>query len=180
MNTDLNRQQSAIGNLPFSNRTGVVMGGEDVPSDLQSLVSSSILKKSIPSLNTNHLSKAATENANDDQTQTSKNPGLPFDEEAKLVYGVVFSLRNMVQKLAGNVHVTCPHYTHKSYIYPFHFPDDRKFETGPQNVMEDCLAGLCELSQWIPATRRNVSKVMVYKSAGSGPSAILAWVIGAA
>ncbi|GAA97052.1 uncharacterized protein L969DRAFT_611493 [Mixia osmundae IAM 14324] len=26
---------------------------------------------------------------------------LPFDEEAKLVYGVVFSLRNMVKKLAG-------------------------------------------------------------------------------
>jgi len=31
---------------------------------------------------------------------TSK-PGLPFDEEAKLVYGVVFSLRNMVRKMAG-------------------------------------------------------------------------------
>ncbi|KIL66245.1 hypothetical protein M378DRAFT_161107 [Amanita muscaria Koide BX008] len=28
-------------------------------------------------------------------------PGLPFDEEAKLVYGVVLSLRNMVKKLAG-------------------------------------------------------------------------------
>ena len=27
--------------------------------------------------------------------------GLPFDEEAKLVYGVVLSLRNMVKKLAG-------------------------------------------------------------------------------
>lgn len=26
---------------------------------------------------------------------------LPFDEEAKLVYGVVFSLRNMVRKLGG-------------------------------------------------------------------------------
>jgi len=28
-------------------------------------------------------------------------PGLAFDEEAKLVYGIVFSLRNMVNKLAG-------------------------------------------------------------------------------
>ena len=27
--------------------------------------------------------------------------GLPFDEEAKLVYGVVISLRNMVKKLSG-------------------------------------------------------------------------------
>ncbi|KAG9057619.1 TRAPP subunit bet5 [Serendipita sp. 407] len=26
---------------------------------------------------------------------------LPFDEEAKLVYGVIFSLRGMVQKLSG-------------------------------------------------------------------------------
>ncbi len=29
------------------------------------------------------------------------NTGLPFDEEAKLVYGVVLSLRNMVKKLSG-------------------------------------------------------------------------------
>jgi hypothetical protein len=27
--------------------------------------------------------------------------GLPFDEEAKLVYGVVLSLRNMAKKLSG-------------------------------------------------------------------------------
>jgi hypothetical protein len=27
--------------------------------------------------------------------------GLPFDEEAKLVYGVILSLRNMVKKLSG-------------------------------------------------------------------------------
>lgn len=27
--------------------------------------------------------------------------GLPFDEESKLVYGVVLSLRNMVRKLSG-------------------------------------------------------------------------------
>ncbi|KAI0342110.1 snare-like protein [Trametopsis cervina] len=29
------------------------------------------------------------------------NSGLPFDEEAKLVYGVVISLRNMIKKLSG-------------------------------------------------------------------------------
>jgi len=32
---------------------------------------------------------------------TSGNSGLPFDEEAKLVYGVVISLRNMIKKLSG-------------------------------------------------------------------------------
>jgi len=31
----------------------------------------------------------------------SSSTGLPFDEEAKLVYGVVISLRNMIKKLSG-------------------------------------------------------------------------------
>jgi hypothetical protein len=31
--------------------------------------------------------------------------GLPFDEEAKLVYGVILSLRNMVKKLSGRFSV---------------------------------------------------------------------------
>ncbi|KAI9612314.1 hypothetical protein KEM48_004216 [Puccinia striiformis f. sp. tritici PST-130] len=106
-NPDQTRQQSAMGNLPFNNRTGVVIGGEEVPSELQSLVSSSILKNSNSSaLNTNNQgSKQVLDNSNDDQAQPTKNPGLPFDEEAKLVYGVVFSLRNMVQKLAGKQEV---------------------------------------------------------------------------
>ena len=42
---------------------------------------------------------------NDEVTQAAQLPppqsGLPFDEEAKLVYGVVLSLRNMVKKLSG-------------------------------------------------------------------------------
>ena len=32
---------------------------------------------------------------------TSTSAGLPFDEEAKLVYGVILSLRNMVKRLSG-------------------------------------------------------------------------------
>jgi len=32
---------------------------------------------------------------------SSQSKGLPFDEEAKLVYGVVLSLRNMVKKISG-------------------------------------------------------------------------------
>lgn len=38
------------------------------------------------------------------QTPTTPAPqstGLPFDEEAKLVYGVILSLRNMIRKLSG-------------------------------------------------------------------------------
>lgn len=34
-------------------------------------------------------------------TRAGKGGGLPFDEEAKLVYGVVLSLRNMAKKLSG-------------------------------------------------------------------------------
>ena len=32
---------------------------------------------------------------------TANMSALPFDEEAKLVYGVLISLRNMVKKLSG-------------------------------------------------------------------------------
>ncbi|ORX36498.1 Sybindin-like protein [Kockovaella imperatae] len=45
--------------------------------------------------------------------------GLPFDEEAKLVYGVVLSLRNMVKKLSGRdeplTSYSTPHY--KLHLY---------------------------------------------------------------
>jgi trafficking protein particle complex subunit 1 len=35
------------------------------------------------------------------QPPPSHSTGLSFDEEAKLVYGVVISLRNMIKKLSG-------------------------------------------------------------------------------
>ena len=38
---------------------------------------------------------------NGQQGGSGQAKGLPFDEEAKLVYGVVMSLRNMVKKLSG-------------------------------------------------------------------------------
>lgn len=34
-------------------------------------------------------------------TTRKTGPGLPFDEEAKLVYGVVLSMRNLIKKLSG-------------------------------------------------------------------------------
>lgn len=46
---------------------------------------------------------ASASGLNSSQTPqpTKRAPGLPFDEETKLVYGVVLSLRNMVKKLSG-------------------------------------------------------------------------------
>lgn len=34
-------------------------------------------------------------------TAAATSSALPFDEEAKLVFGVIFSLRNMIKKLSG-------------------------------------------------------------------------------
>ncbi|KAM0748618.1 hypothetical protein T439DRAFT_327882 [Meredithblackwellia eburnea MCA 4105] len=39
--------------------------------------------------------------AGDEQRDEGKGGGLAFDEEAKLVYGIILSLRNMVKKLSG-------------------------------------------------------------------------------
>ncbi|EST08483.1 Sybindin-like protein [Kalmanozyma brasiliensis GHG001] len=44
---------------------------------------------------------ASTRPAGQATIDTTPSDLLPFDEEAKLVYGVVFSLRNMVRKLGG-------------------------------------------------------------------------------
>ena len=41
--------------------------------------------------------------ANATQQPTPVNTGLPFDEESKLVYGVVLSLRNMIKKISGRL-----------------------------------------------------------------------------
>jgi trafficking protein particle complex subunit 1 len=40
-------------------------------------------------------------NANVQQGPQFTSTGLAFDEEAKLVYGVILSLRNMIKKLSG-------------------------------------------------------------------------------
>lgn len=94
--------------MPFQNRTGVVIGGEEIPTHLQSLVSSSSLKpqvsspakasahpESIPSVS------GPDGSSNNPASRKAQLTNLLFDEEAKLVYGVIFSLRNMIKKLAG-------------------------------------------------------------------------------
>ncbi|KAH7339897.1 snare-like protein [Rhizoctonia solani] len=50
-----------------------------------------------------------------DSGQSEKHTGLPFDEEAKLVYGVLLSLRHMVQKLSGRSDEAFSSYTTATY-----------------------------------------------------------------
>jgi hypothetical protein len=49
-----------------------------------------------------HAKNVPTSQSKDSQ-QPDKPAGLAFDEEAKLVYGVLLSLRHMVQKLSGRL-----------------------------------------------------------------------------
>ncbi|KAL4246019.1 Trafficking protein particle complex subunit [Abortiporus biennis] len=53
------------------------------------------------------------------QSQQQPQSGLPFDEEAKLVYGVVISLRNMIRKLSGKDEQFVNYYTstYKLHLY---------------------------------------------------------------
>lgn len=55
----------------------------------------------IASAATNGRPTAEPKSATSALADTAASDLLPFDEEAKLVYGVVFSLRNMVRKLGG-------------------------------------------------------------------------------
>ncbi|WVN90488.1 uncharacterized protein L203_105724 [Cryptococcus depauperatus CBS 7841] len=53
--------------------------------------------------------------------------GLPFDEEAKLVYGVLISLRNMVQKLSGRNEAFTSYLTNQYKLHLFETPTGYKF-----------------------------------------------------
>ncbi|KAL7411157.1 hypothetical protein BDY24DRAFT_396802 [Mrakia frigida] len=60
--------------------------------------------------------------------RTGGGGGLPFDEEAKLVYGVVLSLRNMVKKLTGSPQSLFHVYNTPSYgLHLFEAPTGLKF-----------------------------------------------------
>ncbi|KAG8728299.1 TRAPP subunit bet5 [Ceratobasidium sp. 428] len=48
-------------------------------------------------------------------TEQERSTGLPFDEEAKLVYGVLLSLRHMAQKLSGRPDEAFSSYTTSTY-----------------------------------------------------------------
>ncbi|EGG07462.1 uncharacterized protein MELLADRAFT_62639 [Melampsora larici-populina 98AG31] len=91
--SDQSRQASSQGILPFHSNTGTLVGGEEVPN----LLNTTRLNDG------NGIRSDLLHSQNQLQNGSSSNllPGLLFDEEAKLVYGLVFSLRNLVRKLAG-------------------------------------------------------------------------------
>jgi len=61
-------------------------------------------------------------------TGASASAGLPFDEESKLVYGVIFSLRNMVKKLSMKDDEAFIAYRTSTYkIHLFETPSGLKF-----------------------------------------------------
>ncbi|CEL60631.1 Transport protein particle subunit bet5 OS=Schizosaccharomyces pombe (strain 972 / ATCC 24843) GN=bet5 PE=3 SV=2 [Rhizoctonia solani AG-1 IB] len=61
-----------------------------------------------------HAKNVPTSQSKDSQ-QPDKPAGLAFDEEAKLVYGVLLSLRHMVQKLSGRSDEAFSSYTTAAY-----------------------------------------------------------------
>jgi len=62
------------------------------------------------------------------QPNTGPSAGLPFDEESKLVYGVIFSLRNMVKKLSMKDDEAFIAYRTSTYkIHLFETPSGLKF-----------------------------------------------------
>ncbi|KAH7888750.1 snare-like protein [Phlebopus sp. FC_14] len=74
--------------------------------------------KNIPSSNTGFV-VAVGEDSPPTAVDGSKSNVLPFDEEAKLVYGVILSLRNMIKKLSGrDEQFTCYRTsTYKLHLY---------------------------------------------------------------
>jgi len=64
------------------------------------------------------------------QTPIASKPAtsvLPFDEEAKLVYGVVLSLRNMIRKLSGRDDQFVNYRTNAYKLHLFETPTGYKF-----------------------------------------------------
>lgn len=91
--SDQARQASSQGTLPFHSNSGTIVGGEEAPN----VLAAGRLGDGIrPDLSHTHA-QAQLQNG----SSSNLLPGLLFDEEAKLVYGLVFSLRNLVRKLAG-------------------------------------------------------------------------------
>jgi len=76
--------------------TSVSDGNVAAPSPRNTLSSNSGI---VIAVNEESAPPSLLQNAPAPSPQSST--GLPFDEEAKLVYGVVLSLRNMIRKLSG-------------------------------------------------------------------------------
>lgn len=104
-NHDASRPGAAPARPPLGPRTGLDLGGESGPAALKSSTRSSGGGPPLAGLGVSGWKEAqerdARERARLEEERRIGGRGLPFDEEAKLVYGVVFSLRNMVKRLAS-------------------------------------------------------------------------------
>ncbi|PLW10963.1 hypothetical protein PCANC_22215 [Puccinia coronata f. sp. avenae] len=153
------RQQiSAVGNLPFGNQSGgLLVGGEHVPNELESSqLSSSVLK--INHSDPHHPPIAADKKLLDDHSQPApKYAGLPFDEEAKLVYGVVFSLRNLLQKLDGKKEVLHGYTTSAYMLHILTTPSNHTFALFSSPMSESMAPALQTLwrTAWLDFVVRN-------------------------
>ncbi|CED82049.1 Transport protein particle (TRAPP) complex subunit [Phaffia rhodozyma] len=98
------------------------------PSDGQ-INSASAPKKAVHTPSSNFAAAGSpAQDAGKSGAVGSGKGGLPFDEEAKLVYGVVLSLRNMVKKLTGSPQSNFQHYATTSYaLHLFEPPTGLKF-----------------------------------------------------
>ncbi|WWC87732.1 uncharacterized protein L201_002624 [Kwoniella dendrophila CBS 6074] len=67
------------------------------------------------------------QNQNTKQNKLSLPKGLPFDEESKLVYGVILSLRNMVKKLSGREEAFTSYSTSSYKLHLFETPTNYRF-----------------------------------------------------
>ncbi|WVR03920.1 hypothetical protein IAU60_000919 [Kwoniella sp. DSM 27419] len=80
-----------------------------------------------PALNRNSLVSTAGSGPTRESNPRVALKGLPFDEEAKLVYGVILSLRNMVKKLSGREEAFTSYSTGGYKLHLFETPTGYKF-----------------------------------------------------
>ncbi|WWC68771.1 uncharacterized protein I206_102706 [Kwoniella pini CBS 10737] len=91
----------------------------------------SIFSKSLGSQNENKDHNSLISNnsiSNDKDKKLNSLPkGLPFDEESKLVYGVILSLKNMVKKLSGKDEAFTSYSTSSYKLHLFDTPTNYRF-----------------------------------------------------
>ncbi|WRT65570.1 uncharacterized protein IL334_002515 [Kwoniella shivajii] len=120
---DWHRTQPIRAPPAISNKPGV----HRIPPPLQPNEAGAPTRESIFS-ETNRSSLLSNGTIDGGANRTNKLPkGLPFDEESKLVYGVILSLRNMVKKLSGREEAFTSYSTSSYKLHLFETPTNYKF-----------------------------------------------------
>ncbi|WWC60157.1 uncharacterized protein I303_102721 [Kwoniella dejecticola CBS 10117] len=119
-NTTVHPEQNAVRESIFSKYNSNPQGQGQVERDNQNQ-------------NQNNRSSLISNTSNERErgpnrtTNTSLPKGLPFDEESKLVYGVILSLRNMVKKLSGRDEAFTSYSTSSYKLHLFDTPTNYRF-----------------------------------------------------